>query len=373
MFGSAILEAAIGLVLVYLLLSLIASALQESAEAWLKIRASNLETGLRELLYDPDGSKLTKQIYEHPLIFGLFRGNYESGKERSNCTTTLPGYIPPANFAVALLDIVVRGPVPAKEGDAPASAPATNTLTFESLRAAVVHGSLLEAPVQRVLLLALDSAQGDLAKVKANVEAWFNSGMERVAGWYKRRMQFVLLMVGLVLAVGVNVDSLKVASDLYKNDSLRAGAVAQAAVVANSGKVPDLSAREAMTALGNLNLPIGWPDDPAKVYSLKSIVTDVIPRHLAGWLITAVAVSFGAPFWFDLLSKLSAVRSTVKPQEKGSKEASADGKRSKGTPGNWQFSSPVVQASPVSPAPASAQSFKPHEWAKGEDPQAGAL
>ena len=45
---------------------------------------------------------------------------------------------------------------------------------------------------------------------------------------------------------------------------------------------------------------------------------------LTGWLITTLALSLGAPFWFDTLNKFMVVRSTVKPKEK-----SKDG-RSKG-------------------------------------------
>lgn len=48
------------------------------------------------------------------------------------------------------------------------------------------------------------------------------------------------------------------------------------------------------------------------------------PLTIFGWLLTAVAVSLGAPFWFDTLNKLVVVRSTVKPKEKSAEEASKD-------------------------------------------------
>ena len=32
------------------------------------------------------------------------------------------------------------------------------------------------------------------------------------------------------------------------------------------------------------------------------------PAHLFGWLFTAAAVSLGAPFWFDLLSRVAKLR-----------------------------------------------------------------
>ena len=39
---------------------------------------------------------------------------------------------------------------------------------------------------------------------------------------------------------------------------------------------------------------------------------------ICGWVMTAFAVTLGAPFWFDILGKLMVVRSTMKPGEKGS-------------------------------------------------------
>jgi len=36
---------------------------------------------------------------------------------------------------------------------------------------------------------------------------------------------------------------------------------------------------------------------------------------IGGWVMTALAVTLGAPFWFDVLSKLMIVRSTIKPKD----------------------------------------------------------
>jgi hypothetical protein len=49
MFGSDVLEVAIGLIFVYLLLSVICSAINETIEVWLKKRGADLERGIREL------------------------------------------------------------------------------------------------------------------------------------------------------------------------------------------------------------------------------------------------------------------------------------------------------------------------------------
>jgi hypothetical protein len=56
-------------------------------------------------------------------------------------------------------------------------------------------------------------------------------------------------------------------------------------------------------------------------YSLMEKISYVLGgicyRNLIGFLITALAVSLGAPFWFDLLNKLVSIRGAgIKPEEK---------------------------------------------------------
>jgi hypothetical protein len=84
--NTTILDVAIGLVFVYLLLSLLCSAANELIELILKKRATDLERGLRLLLSDPD---LVKELYNHPLINSHFVGTYETATS-SKTGTKLP-------------------------------------------------------------------------------------------------------------------------------------------------------------------------------------------------------------------------------------------------------------------------------------------
>src|SRR2546425_790600 len=105
--------------------------------------------------------RLAKSLYEHPLVYGLFKGEYDPKKSVRN----LPSYIPSKNFALALIDIVARGPsVPVDPTGTQAAPPSTATtpLSLDSLRVAV--GEVQNAPVQRALLTAVDTAQGDLGR-----------------------------------------------------------------------------------------------------------------------------------------------------------------------------------------------------------------
>ena len=71
MSDSAILDVAIGLTFIYLLLSLICSALNEWIAALLRFRSRTLEKGIRNLLNNPDGDQPFKDFYGHPLIKAL--------------------------------------------------------------------------------------------------------------------------------------------------------------------------------------------------------------------------------------------------------------------------------------------------------------
>ena len=162
MLGSNILEVAIGLIFIYILVSVTCSAIREGVEAWLKTRAAYLEYGIRELLHDKPGTGLAEGFYNHPLIFSLFANAYSpGGSKRPGFLTRgadLPSYIPAKNFALALMDIAARGP----NTNAVSSAPNAPIVSLDTIRSNV--GNLKNQAVQRMLLMAIDSAQGDLNK-----------------------------------------------------------------------------------------------------------------------------------------------------------------------------------------------------------------
>jgi len=305
-FGSEMLDVAIGMIFTYLLLSLICSAINELIERNLKNRAADLEKGLRELLDDEQGSGLVKQVYEHGMINGLFKGDYSpTASDKSN----LPSYIPSRNFALAILGIL--GP------NSPAAGPSI------SFREAV--GKIPSTKVKTALTVMLTVAGEDLDKFRESIENWFNSTMDRVSGWYKRRSQLIVFALGFAAAGVMNVNSVSIANDLWVHKAER-----DALVSAAQGYLGSHGAKDGQTHLDSglksniegiesYGLPIGWnirwPNDwwSWLRFGIWS---------LFGWFITACAVSLGAPFWFDMLNKFIVVRSTIKPHEKSPEEKS---------------------------------------------------
>src|SRR6185503_3038204 len=100
MFGSTILDVAVGMIFVYLLIALIVSSLSELIAAALKWRAKNLAAGIHRLLGSTTDQaagelkSLKDKMYEHPLIKCLYKGKQG------------PSYIPSHTFALVLLDLI---------------------------------------------------------------------------------------------------------------------------------------------------------------------------------------------------------------------------------------------------------------------------
>jgi len=349
MFGSAILDVLIGLVLVYLLLSIACTALNEAISSLLQQRGKHLFEGVKNLLNDPDFTGLAQQIYSHGLVDGLSRDAADPKK-----LTRKPSYMPAGTFSLALIDILsAKGAIanaagvgaragqsagapqalqPASDPIAAANALAANLekeLDFGRSLAAEAPNAManIQAAVEHLpgghtkesLLVLLDKSRRDVssaaeqvAAFQKNVENWFNDAMDRVSGWYKRWTQVMLLVLALGLVVLANADTLKIINRLESDPALRAS-LANAAqdVVKNNGSNADNPAVQAAIAKAeSLGLPIGWSRtswDEATVSPLQAIT------KLLGLLLTVLATSLGAPFWFDTLSRIANVRGSGPP------------------------------------------------------------
>lgn len=341
------LDVAIGLAFLYLIMSLVATAGVEILEAFLQHRARDLERGIREMLNNPG---LVKAFYSHPLIVSLYKGTYgdnEKQRGRDEDKTQrgiwtlfwkwrLPSYIPAQSFALAMMDLVLPSGM-ANAMPSPADA------TAGKIDMTDLHdgGNTAVSAVAKLVV----AANGDAAMARQNIETWFNSSMDRVSGWYKRRTQFFLLVAGFSAALAMNVDSIKVSRELVTNKAVRETAVATAiewnkahaqiaaqsqASAADVQKKIDAAkaaVSDAEKELKKAGLPIGWSRTWCEYWCDPKVEPIDILRKLLGLFITACAVSLGAPFWFDTLNKFIVVRSTVKPEEKSGTEAPKEPKK----------------------------------------------
>ena len=330
MFGSEVLDVAIGLMFVYLVLSLICSAGCELIESLLKRRAAYLERGLQEMLDDTSGDKIVKEIYNHPLVSSLFRGKYEPGNK-----SNLPSYIPPANFSLALMDIIgLNGPRPDSSTSLPVT-PAPLTASPEWIRSIIQANSNFSPHVTQALLVLAHSAGYDPAKIQRKIEDWYNSSMDRVSGWFKRHSQFVVLGLGFLLSLAINADTISITNTIATDKSVRESLISAAK---EDSKQPPPTAQKAtpenpnapplgpsnfqadLQQIRGAGLPLGWSTTSTDLGRVP-----VSPREwllkMLGIVLTTLAISLGGPFWFDTLNQFMVVRSTVKPSEKSPEEA----------------------------------------------------
>jgi hypothetical protein len=235
--------------------------------------------------------------------------------------------------------------------------------------------------------------------VQVNIEAWFDGTMDRVSGWYKRRTQIWLFAIGLGAAIAMNVNTITIAEHLAQDETARARMVELAERVAQARSAnqspPSPEGRQAPEAvegqddtatdtnltiaqarnqvamfrseLASVGVPIGWDHMPAPPEDANRFL--FVLRQVAGLLLTAFAVTFGTPFWFDTLNKFMVIRSTVKPREKSQEEGSenrqsrtAAGASGQTTAAPRPAAGPAI-APPVPPNPALP--VERHEWASG--------
>lgn len=362
MFNNAALDIVIGLVFIYLLYSLLGTLLQEIIATNIGLRGFILKKAIRRMLDDapqPVNKKLTADklsaaFYEHPLVKYLADGSWPRFNKK-------PSYIAKETFSKVVIDLLRGQDI--KPGD--------SSRTF-------IESSLYDkdpkikwaanTPIEGETLASLKSmwvdAQGDVARFKEYLEQWFLEMMDRTTGWYKKYTQRILLLTGLIIAIAFNVDTIKIVATLRNNPKIRDQVIAQAndfsKVHPNLEKELDSAKRQ----IRSMILPEGMSADSLnrraetqyiKASGLKDSLfnqavalttqdikkvnnllgagwdggflsrKDCDPESIVGWLLTALAISLGAPFWFDLLNKLMKLRSSI---------AAGDGKndRSSGTP-----------------------------------------
>ncbi|MGK9168238.1 hypothetical protein KXR53_18150 [Inquilinus limosus] len=256
----------LGLILVFLILSVICSAIQELIANLLSLRARSLEAVLASMLDDRERTKLVDRLYSHPLIRGL-------------SPTGRPSYIPPTLFGAAVQDIVAG------------------------------EGVMRAAQTVPALTILWQQAGGDIAAFRGSVEEWFDDCMERASGWYKRRAQWMMLALGMILAVSLNIDTPRIAYELMRlSPADQQAIIARAESIAAGQKLPDPS----LQVLEGLTIPFGWSQPGFSIGgSLPRGSLDwgaAWSAAILGWALTAVAVSWGSQFWFDLLIRFVNIR-----------------------------------------------------------------
>jgi len=361
MFDFPAFDVAIGLIFVYVVLALICSTLNEAICTAVGLRARFLETGLVNLLSAAGsntaaGRATARRFYRHPLVQGLIRprrGPHVDDDSDEGPVRRLkgvlgkppyPSYIPSRTFVIAITDMARDAKAELEEQDPGKAA---------ELRARIgraddeLQHALVAFPNERLseaLLALYRSAGGDAVRFQRATEEWFDDAMERVSGWYKRRVHAILAVIAALVVILLNADTLAAGKVMWRDDAVRAAVVKEATDTARGPLEKD----DLEQAVKKLDLPLGWQldfgDEPTQ------LPNDTVSwiQKLIGLLLTIGAIQLGAPFWFDLLSKIVRVRSTGAPPPASDAVRRGEGEETRRGP------SEIVEGGGAAPRPSAS-------------------
>nr|WP_294504806.1 hypothetical protein [uncultured Rhodopila sp.] len=351
MFSSTILDVAAGLIFTFLIVSLAAGAIVEAINSFFKLRSVSLIAGIKQLFNDPKFEKLALTLYQHASINPRGPGAPQAAQPaevssavKKAAKKLAPAYIDPKQFASALIDILGLS-----AASQTVDKPGTEAIaTFTK----AINDATTGAPpqIRNFLIGIVQRTKGDLDAIQAELGRWFDSSMDRLSGAFKRWTQLASVVVALTLSVVLNIDSIAVTRVLWAQpklaDQLKISPGLDKELQDTAADPKQLAANEGLVfdqlKTFNQQLPIGWLDghflqirNPAMRISGNPSPDCKISDDAgcfdwfwndrqtgwwsrpAGWLITALAALFGAPFWFDLLQGFVRLKGAgPSPQEK---------------------------------------------------------
>jgi hypothetical protein len=317
-----ILQTIIALVAIIALFSIVNSLLLDGLRRFLNTRADELFNSLQDLFEDKaeQGSTLIQEFYEHEFIEKL---NKAAGKKR-------PSWIDSGVFAEVCIQLLSkRGGLSEEQKADP-----------EAIIAAFEGGiknvpKKMQPALNQLLAYAKERGSNQLSSLRNKIIHWFDDYMKTITEKFKRKTRVVLFGTGLILAVACNVDMIHITRELAKNETLRleyyhAGKkMGEGDVKVNEEKIieylgknmDELNANDLVSFLsenittgqdstaivlskGKSELPMGWPMTEIYIEDDKISYSRLGLKFL-GILFMAGAMAFGAPFWFDLLKKLT--------------------------------------------------------------------
>lgn len=369
---SIYLDTAIATIFVVLLFSVLSYTIQEWWAAVRQLRGKMLEKAIFEALNDTLNKGFGVLLYEHPQIDLL--------KKDQN---SLPAYMSSSNFATALIDLIGKESATVSFVTNPDTKLLEETVAnfsdspYENFKAGVAK---LKHSDLKILLQSFLLSTNTYTDLQKTIETWFNQYMDRVSGWYRKKTSVTVGIIAAVLVLAFNFDIIFVVQKIYTDSALRNTLVASAEKTVNHpdeinnilnssvkeqlttldntykakiadtarkasattlqelntqwqnerNKVADSARVKAQKQIGNqieaingLNLPIGWEFDGHSPQFPSSFGTKLRPwwSIILGWVLSGILISFGAPFWFNLLIKLVPLRKTgVKPADESSKK-----------------------------------------------------
>ncbi|MEG3836543.1 hypothetical protein [Microcoleus sp. Z1_C3] len=163
--------------------------------------------------------------------------------------------------------------------------------------------------------------QEQLQRFQKEIEIWFDQSMERASGVYKRNARGVAILLGTAIAVAANADTIHIINRLSKDSMLRStvNVYAEQLVEKNArtklDNLPSLRKvqKDVDIALDEVALPFGWSEQNSLERDKQgNLLWPALIARLFGWILSGVAISMGAAFWFEALNKIINIRNAGK-------------------------------------------------------------
>lgn len=307
--------------------SMILSALFELFAYYVKLRANFLRRLINDVLNDNDlNYNYSARFYEHPQV-DFTKKTYRH----------LPAYISSLNFAQTLINTVVQtheaehekfthedGKVSLLKAD-------EQSQIMERFKNAVATMNFSDLKI--LLTGFINTAENEKEDLIKNISLWYDEYMNRAAGWYKIKVQRIMMIMAVVGCFAFNIDLFRVAKVLIHDPALSAHI---ADLAANYSAENESNVKDTFDGIENLsdeeitlrikdrqkdlshymklldemykqNAPVGWQSETIPALSDDHSASFWFWKFL-GCLLAAFALALGAPFWFDLLSKLVNLR-----------------------------------------------------------------
>jgi hypothetical protein len=190
-----------------------------------------------------------------------------------------------------------------------------------------VAANALPEPLSTTLMALARQADGSVTAFRTAVEGWYDAQMARVSGYYKRWIKRWIIVIAAVLVLVMHVDAISLAGTLWRDPEVRAAVVAIASRE-TAGSSCDAQKNDQQAYLACLNTEAaalrsaGLSVGPPAGCAVTDLGACLLPRRdtpytapdvvavIAGLLLSVLAASLGAPFWFQVLTRLASLRNT---------------------------------------------------------------
>lgn len=298
------LDVAIGLTLIYLGVSLFVTIINEYIAQKLNMRGRDLYDDLQQLIDDPN---VKQALLHYPALKPFFNDQPQE----------TPSYIDTKVLSQLLIGSL--------------SNTATTCNSIKQIKETIdqLPDSALKMQLQSIARTVGDKTEDMVTAVSD----WMDRSLTMMGGTYKRNLQIISFCIGLALTVLFNINTITLTETIYRDKELRSAVTAYAVQLSEQTpreslekciKQPELEECKYLNGLKDAlrgrndslgKLPIGWNNVSLSFEGTAIDIFLASLQHIAGWLLTALAISLGAPFWFDLLNKAVSVRHGMrKPQ-----------------------------------------------------------